>query len=121
VKLPNKADARTLTLDTNGTSFWVGASVRKVYRFNIRMESGSDDQSNIVSDLSGLCTGVADLAWPSPLLLQTASVNPAAEAAQNSRVQHSSRTKHAIAEPIHGDAHGRTQCVCDCEVVFSGF
>jgi len=79
-KLPNKADARTLTLDPNGTSFWVGDSNgRRVYRFSI--QSGGNPEAtinpNIASGPFGLCTGGSfGVAQPSAVV-QTASVNPA--------------------------------------------
>src|SRR5262249_2771717 len=78
VKLPNKADVRTLTLDTNGTSFWVGDSNgRQVYRFNIQ-NGGNAEASinpNIASGPFGLCAGGGfGVAQPSALV-QTAIAN----------------------------------------------
>jgi hypothetical protein len=79
VKLPNKADVRALTLDSNGTSFWVGDSNgRQVYRFSIQ-NGGNAEASinpNITSGPFGLCVGGGfGVAQPSTVV-QTATVNP---------------------------------------------
>src|SRR5262249_34341309 len=84
VKLPNKADARTLTLDTNGTSFWVGDSNgRQAYRFNI--QNGGNPEAtinpNIATGPFGLCTGGGFGVAQPAAVAQSASVNPASASA----------------------------------------
>ena len=80
VKLPNKADVRTLTLDPNGTSFWVGdSSGRQAYRFNIQNGGNAEAtiNPNIATGPFGLCTGGGFGVAQPAAVTQTASVNPA--------------------------------------------
>src|SRR5262249_51608317 len=80
VKLPNKADARSLTLDPNGTSFWVSDSNgRRVYRFSIQNGGNAEAtiNPNVTSGPFGLCTGGGFGVAQPAAVAQTATVNPA--------------------------------------------